>query len=293
MLKMSMFMFYASIGSAGIALLLYVVFAFARRRVSVARYATSAGQMGRQVVTTGAPQTTTGASATVFTIFAFAFLTVSLILRAIVTGHGPFSNMFEFSLAFAWGIMLSYLYIEFKYRMRTLGVVVIPWALFLMWYATTVPSETQPLVPALQNNLLLTVHVAVAIIAYGTFAVSFGAAVLYLCQRRWQTSLLPGAEVMDEVGYHATIVGFPMMFLVIILGALWADVAWGSYWSWDPKETASLVTWLIYGGYLHARVMRGWRGTRSAIMLIIGFAAVLFTYFGNLFFGGLHSYSGV
>ena len=85
-------------------------------------------------------------------------------------------------------------------------------------------------------------------------------------------------------------VGFPMMALVIILGALWADIAWGTYWSWDPKETASLVTWLIYGGYLHARVMRGWRGERSAALLILGFGATLFTYYGNLFFGGLHSY---
>jgi ABC-type transport system involved in cytochrome c biogenesis permease subunit len=85
-------------------------------------------------------------------------------------------------------------------------------------------------------------------------------------------------------------VGFPAMFLTIVLGAVWADIAWGRYWSWDPKETASLVTWLIYGGYLHARVLRGWRGNRSAALLILGFGATLFTYFGNLFLGGLHSY---
>jgi ABC-type transport system involved in cytochrome c biogenesis permease subunit len=83
------------------------------------------------------------------------------------------------------------------------------------------------------------------------------------------------------------------MALVIILGAVWADTAWGRYWGWDPKETASLITWLIYGGYLHARAVHGWHGGRSAVLLVAGFAAVLFTYFGNLFFGGLHSYSGL
>jgi cytochrome c-type biogenesis protein CcsB len=97
--------------------------------------------------------------------------------------------------------------------------------------------------------------------------------------------------VLDEIAYRAVMVGFPMMALVLILGALWAQIAWGSYWSWDPKETASLVTWLIYGGYLHARVVRGWRGQRSALLLILGFGATLFTYFGNYFFGGLHSYA--
>ena len=93
------------------------------------------------------------------------------------------------------------------------------------------------------------------------------------------------------MAYRSVVAGFPMMALVIILGAVWADIAWGRYWGWDPKETASLVTWLLYGGYLHARVLRGWRGRRSAILLVIGFAGVMFTYFGNYFLGGLHSYA--
>ena len=114
---------------------------------------------------------------------------------------------------------------------------------------------------------------------------------LYLVQRRDSIRWLPRKSVLDEIGYKSVIVGFPMLALAIILGALWAEIAWGTYWSWDPKETASLVTWLIYGGYLHARVLRGWRGERSAMLLIIGFAATLFTYYGNLFFGGLHSYA--
>ena len=92
----------------------------------------------------------------------------------------------------------------------------------------------------------------------------------------------PSPLVLDEIGYRAVVVGFPFLTLTIILGAVWAETAWGSYWSWDPKETASLVTWFIYGAYLHARVMRGWRGNRAAWLLVIGFVATLFTYFGNL-----------
>ena len=198
--------------------------------------------------------------------------------------------MYEFSLAFGWGALALFLYFQFQYRLRTLALLVLPIALGLLAYATTVPSEITPLVPALQNDLLLTVHVAVAIIAYGAFAIAFGAAVLFLIQRRDTVRWLPKKVLLDEIGYKAVMVGFPMMALVIILGALWADIAWGTYWSWDPKETASLVTWLLYGAYLHARVLRGWRGERSAALLILGFGATLFTYYGNLFFGGLHSY---
>ncbi|MBM2826765.1 MAG: cytochrome biosis protein CcsB, partial [Dehalococcoidia bacterium] len=100
-------------------------------------------------------------------------------------------------------------------------------------------------------------------------------------------------DVLDDMAYKAVILGFPMMALVLILGALWADIAWGRYWGWDPKETASLLTFLIYGGYLHARVVRGWRGQPSAALLVLGFAATMFTYFGNYFFSGLHSYGSM
>ena len=224
---------------------------------------------------------------------AFAFLTACLVFRTVATGHGPFANMYEFSVAFAWGVLGGYLYFERRYHQRVLGLIALPIAALMMLYATTIPSTIEPLVPALQNNLLLTVHVAVAIVAYGTFTVAFAAAVLYLVQPEGGRKGLPKPELLDEIGYKAVVVGFPFLTLTIVLGAVWADVAWGSYWSWDPKETASLVTWLIYGAYLHARVVRGWRGNRAAWLLVLGFAATLFTYFGNLFFGGLHSYSGL
>ena len=146
------------------------------------------------------------------------------------------------------------------------------------------------LVPALQQSALLSAHVASAVVAYGTLTIGFGAAVLFLIQNRRHSPWLPDAEVLDTIAYHSVIIGFPFLTLLIILGALWANIAWGRYWSWDPKETASLVTWLIYAAYLHARVMRGWRGNKAAVLLIAGFAAIALTFFGNYVFNGLHAY---
>ena len=287
MYDLSQYAFVATVAAMSIAILLYLVNALGARSVRVMSLAD--GGTVPESMTEGL-SVGAGRYGTILTVNAFAFLTASLVFRAIAAGHGPFSNMYEFSLAFAWGALALYLYFELRYRLRTLALLVLPIAMGMLVYATTLPSDITPLVPALQNDLLLTVHVAVAIIAYGAFALAFGAAILFLAQRRDRIRWLPRSTVLDEMGYKAVMVGFPMMALVIILGALWADIAWGQYWSWDPKETASLVTWLIYGGYLHARVLRGWRGQRSAMLLILGFAATLFTYYGNLFFGGLHSY---
>src|SRR5512135_1405312 len=116
---------------------------------------------------------------------------------------------------------------------------------------------------------------------------SWRAALLYLVQPDEGRRGLPRPELLDEISYRAVVVGFPFLTLTIVLGAVWADIAWGSYWSWDPKETASLVTWLIFGAYLHARVIRGWEGRRAAGLLIVGFLAILFTFLGSLFFGGI------
>jgi cytochrome c-type biogenesis protein CcsB len=228
---------------------------------------------------------------TYFTRLAAVFLTACLVLRTIATGHGPFTNQYEFSVAFAWGMVAAYIYFEHRYHIRTIALLVLPIAAALLLYALTVGATANPLVPALQNNLLLTIHVAVAIIAYGAFSISFAAAVLYLTQPEEGRPGWPKPALMDEIGYRAVIIGFPLLTMTVVLGAVWAEIAWGSYWSWDPKETASLLTWLIYGAYLHARVARGWVGRRAAWLLIAGFASVLLCFFGNLFFGGLHSYA--
>ncbi len=217
-------------------------------------------------------------------------LLLSLIFRTLATGHGPFANMHEYSISFAFGIMLVYLIVNSRYNVRALGLVVFPIAISLMAYAGSVPSEVQPLVPALQNSTLLTLHVAVAILAYGAFSVSAAAGSLYLVQLRLRRRVVADLDTLDELGYVSAALGFPFMGLVLILGAYWAHTAWGRYWGWDPKETASLVTFLLYTVYLHTRALRGWRGRNSAILLVVGFALVLFTYYGNLFFGGLHAY---
>lgn len=234
-----------------------------------------------------------GKYATFFIVMGAILLTMSLVSRSIVAGRGPFSNQYEFTLAFSWGIVTAYLYLERLFKSRSLGIFVLPVALGMMAYASTIPSTIEPLVPALQNNLLLTVHVAVAIVAYGTFTAAFGAAIMYLVQYRSSYHWMPSKDTLEEISYQAVIIGFPMMVLVVVLGALWAHTAWGRYWGWDPKETASLIIILIYAGYLHAHNLKGWQGNRSAVLLVLGFVATLFAFFGNLFFDGLHSYGGI
>lgn len=292
--KMSQYMLVAALIALALASVFYVWELFGRRAFAVARLAPADGPNASGVgVLAAGDEGGAGRYGTLLGWNALAFLTLWMIFRAVYTGHGPFSNMHEFAAAFAWGIVATYMYVEVRTRVRAIGAVVLPSALAVLWYASSISPDAAPLVPALQNNLLLTAHVAVSIVAYGTFAVSFGAAVLYLLRDRVPAGILPDARVLDDVGYRSITIGFPFMALVIILGALWAEVAWGRYWGWDPKETASLVTWLIYGAYLHARTLRGWKGDRSAALLVLGFGAVLFTYFGNLFFGGLHSYAGL
>jgi cytochrome c-type biogenesis protein CcsB len=291
--KMAEYAFVAGALSTIIALIGYASYALSG--VRSARLAAAGVSMttGRVGFVSGPRTASIGHYASLLAWLGFALLGASLVFRTIATGHGPFSNMYEFSIAFSFGILGTYLWFERKYHQRVLGLLALPVALALLGYAATIPADIEPLVPALQNNLLLTVHVATAIVAYGSFTVAFAAALLFLVQPETGRWGLPKPQVLDEIGYRAIVVGFPFLTLVIVLGALWADVAWGRYWGWDPKETASLVTWFIYGAYLHARVVRGWRGNKAAILLIVGFGATLLTYFGNLFFGGLHSYAGL
>lgn len=238
--------------------------------------------------------TPAGGYAIAFTWASLLAIGLSLALRAVIVHRGPWGNMFEFSVAFAFGILGGYLFLGRRYPIRSLGFLAVGAALFLVAYAVTLPSAIEPLVPALDNAPLLTVHVAMAMISYGIFATSFAAAVGYLVQGQGDRfAWLPSHRVLDEVAYRAVIIGFPIFATLIILGSWWASIAWGRYWGWDPKETSALVTWLIYAVYLHARNQRGWAGRPAALMLVIGFGAVLFTYFGNLFFSGLHAYSGL
>jgi cytochrome c-type biogenesis protein CcsB len=223
---------------------------------------------------------------------AWLALTVSLITRAIQTGHVPFADMYEFTASFCWGVVGASLVFQRLLKSEILGAGGAVIAFSLLAYAFTLPSGHAPLPQVLQGTVLLPVHVFCAVIAYGMFALGFVSAVLLLIKERSGPAALPTVETLDRAGYIAVLAGLPFMTLVIVLGSVWASVAWGRFWAWDPKETASLFTWLIYAGYLITRLLFKWHGSRSAWILILGFAAVLVTFFGNLFFSGLHSYAG-
>ena len=216
-------------------------------------------------------------------------------------GHAPLSNMYESMSFFALCVMVAHLFVEWRFKQKTLGAVVAPIAfIILAANALFFPDEIRPLVPALQSDWLL-YHVTTSFVSYGAFAVSFGVSLLYLAKARSENkgmekksllALFPDLEILDEINYKAIAVGFPLLSLGIITGAAWANYAWGTYWSWDPKETWSLITWFIYAAYLHARLTRGWHGKKTAVLSIIGFAAVMFTYVGvNYLISGLHSYA--
>jgi cytochrome c-type biogenesis protein CcsB len=225
---------------------------------------------------------------------AWAVLAAALILRAILVGRGPWGNLFEFSVAFAFSIVTGYLAIGRRYPIRSIGFIPLGVALGLLIYATSLPSQIEPLVPALQNPPLITIHVGLAVLSYGIFATSFAAGVGYLIQGQGDRfAWLPSHRTLDEVAYRAVVVGFPIFATMIVLGAWWASIAWSRYWGWDPKETSALVTWLTYAIYLHARNQRSWAGRPAALLLVVGFAMVLVTYSGSLWFSGLHAYSGL
>lgn len=221
---------------------------------------------------------------------------LAVLFRAIATGHGPYSDMYEFSVGFIFIALAGYVVLERIYTTRVIGSIALPVILGMVvyvWSLSPAVREDRGLIPALSSAPILTAHVSSAIIAYAAFALSFAAAVLYLISDRWPRLGLPSTELFDDPSFRAVTIGFPAQAMLPILGAVWAHEAWSSYWSWDPKETAALFTWLIYGAYLHTRTLRGWRGRRSAVFLVIAFGTVVFTYFGNYWFGGLHAYSGM
>lgn len=226
---------------------------------------------------------------------AAAFLVLTVAARWQAVGRAPWSNMWEFTVAFAAAVAVAYVLFEHYLKgTQVLGTIVQPLVVALLLLAVLFfPSRIEPLVPALQSQGILAAHVGFMIVSYGVLTVSFGAAVLRLAQGSdVRFARLPKAQVLENVAHGSVVVGFPLLTLGIALGAYWANSAWGRYWGWDPKETASLVTWLVYGAYLHMHSQRSWRGTRATVVLLVGYAAILFTYFGvNLWISGLHSYA--
>lgn len=242
-------------------------------------------------------KTLAGQAATVVAILGITGNTTGIILRWIESyrmgiGHAPLSNLYESLVFFAWCIVLLHLFVEWKYKNRVIGVIGTLLAVTTLAYASLKPSEIQPLIPALKSNWLIA-HVFTCFIGYASFAIAFGISVLYLVRRVGGPQVLerlPSDRLMDELTHQLVMFGFLFLSAGIITGAVWANSAWGRYWGWDPKETWSLITWFVYATLLHARLIRGWYGKKIAYLSIIGFMAVLFTYFGVNYLPGLHSY---
>jgi ABC-type transport system involved in cytochrome c biogenesis permease subunit len=221
------------------------------------------------------------------TIIGFILLNIVLIYRSLLAGRLPGSNLYEFLLLFAWGMSATYLFIMIRYKLQNSGVFILPLIIGVLGCAALFSSKIQPLMPALQSPWLK-FHVSVAMIGYSVFAVSFALALMSLLK---VPVMLSHHKSLDDLIYGCNALGFSFLTLVIITGAIWAEQAWGTWWSWDPKETASLITWLVYGFYLHLRHTSLWSSKAGAILSCLGFFAVLFTLMGiTLMVPGLHSY---
>jgi cytochrome c-type biogenesis protein CcsB len=209
----------------------------------------------------------------------------------LIIHQAPLSNFYESLIFFSWCLPALGLLAFRRYLKGYLGALVAILSALLLAYASFgVDSQIRPLMPALKSNWLL-IHVVTAFLGYAAFALAFGTAILYLLQERRPRPSLPPLPLLDSLIYRTTILGFLLLTLGIATGAVWAETAWGRYWSWDPKETWSLITWFIYAALLHARHLKGWHGRRIAWLAVLGFMAVLFTYFGVSFLlSGLHSY---
>ncbi|HVO67729.1 MAG TPA: c-type cytochrome biogenesis protein CcsB [Syntrophales bacterium] len=247
-----------------------------------------------------------GSLASITLFIGLAAQTAALILRWIESyrmgiGHAPLSNFYESLIFFAWTVVLLYLVFEWRIKNKSLGAFVVPIAFLAMAFASLSPnmnSRIQPLIPALQSNWL-TSHVVTCFMGYAAFTIACGFGIMYFIKGLDRHAgshpasmlrFLPSRGILDELIYQSAALGFVFLTLGIITGSVWAHNAWGSYWSWDPKETWSLITWLVYAAMLHTRLVREWRGKRMALMAVIGFACVLFTYLGVNYLPGLHSY---
>lgn len=233
-----------------------------------------------------------------FLLVGIAAHTASLFVITAAIGRLPFLNLWEYLLSFTWGAMVVYSVLELLSKSKAFGGFMVPLITAFAFLTYRLPSRiSENVLPALRSGWKVP-HITSAILAYSAFAMAFVLAIMYLVRQRaegnnrsfWATRL-PVPKVLDQNTYRTIAFGFFMQTILVISGAIWAQFAWGKYWSWDPKETWSFITWLIYAAYLHTRVTMGWRGRKSAIIAIAGFAAVIFTFFGVTYLlPGLHSY---
>lgn len=216
---------------------------------------------------------------------------VLIVVRGILVGTIPLSNGLEFAMWILFAMLAIYVFCGVKYNLFNLGLIVFPMVAGLAIWMEGLSVDIAALAPALQSNWLK-FHVFTAVVAYGSFVISFAISVMYLLSSRNPNlaEKFPSLERMDELSYRFVLIGLPVQTIMIITGAVWAEYAWGSYWSWDWKENWALITWLIYAAFLHMR-LKGWKNRKAAILNLIGFAALVFTFFGvSYLFPGLHSY---
>ncbi|WP_026374343.1 c-type cytochrome biogenesis protein CcsB [Agrococcus lahaulensis] len=231
------------------------------------------------------------------TVIAWAVQVTGVVMRGLAAGRVPWANMYEFALTGVAIIVGVFVLSRLWRDLRFLGVFISGLAVVFLGTATVnfyVPPV--PLPPALQTYWLV-IHVFVATLATGFFALGAGLSVVQLVKERRTNGFLrslPSAEQLEDLGYRVGVIGFIFWTFTLVAGAVWAEYAWGRYWGWDTKEVWTFIIWVLYAGYIHARATRGWRGSRSAWLQIVGFAAVLFNFtVVNLFFKGLHAYSGL
>ena len=224
---------------------------------------------------------------------ALFFLVAAVALRTILVGHAPWSNLHEFTIAFAAAMLGTYLLLLRSAPIASLAPLAALLAAGLVAIALGLDDRIDPLVPALQQPLLLTVHVGSAALSYAVAGVAFLAAAAELAQRAAGDRLaaLPSREVLRSVGHRAVLLAFPILTVAIALGSVWANLAWRAYWSNDPKELAAAATWLVFGAYLHVAGRRDRWESLAPWLIVLGFVGVLFTYLGaGLFIVGEHSY---
>ncbi|WP_425436369.1 c-type cytochrome biogenesis protein CcsB [Leucobacter massiliensis] len=241
------------------------------------------------------------------TVLAFALHLVATVLRGIGAERVPWANMYEFALTATCAIVLVFLLVQFVVDLRFLGALITGMTvLFLGLTKINFYVAIVPLQPALDSYWLV-IHILVAVLAVGFLTLSFGLAVLQLMQTKREAriaageaggmdflSTLPRAVRLEDLAYRLAIIGFVFWTFTLIAGSIWAERAWSRYWGWDTKEVWTFVIWVLYAGFIHARATRGWRGTRSAWLNVIAYAAVIFNFsIVNVFFKGLHAYSGL